>query len=50
MAKFRDLIVVPVTEQMGAEIRRRAQADERTIASFVRLLLAAAMAGKGDGR
>jgi hypothetical protein len=44
MARYTETILVPVTPEMAATLRRLADRDARSVAAYVRVLLAAALA------
>lgn len=39
MPRYTEPILIPMTPEMAAEIRRRAERDERPVAAYVRLML-----------
>jgi hypothetical protein len=47
VATLTEKILIPLTPAMAAEIRRRARLDDRPVAAYVRLLLAAGLSAKG---
>ena len=50
MGMLSELIIVKVSPEMAAEIRRRAQQDERTLSGYVRRLLAVALEAQPEAR
>lgn len=51
MARYTEPILIPMTPEMAAAIRSRAQRDERPVAAYVRLMLQRALdAEQNDAR